>query len=96
MKKNNKITRKNDSSRCPPKAKVVRSNRIGCATLPLPQRGQLTEIPQGYTIEERISFVDFEPRRTLFIRQTEPVLFDIYLKSRRSKKRGESSRARSA
>jgi hypothetical protein len=89
--KNKKINTKGSTSRCPPKAKVVRSNRAGCTTLPLPGRGQVVEIPRGYEVVERIAFDDFEPKRILLIRQTDPILFDIYLKSRRGGNRASRS-----
>lgn len=82
--KSNKIKASEARKRCPPKAKVVRSNRAGCTTLPLPKKNQVVEIPQGYEVLERIVCEDFVHKRTLFIRQTDPILFDIHLKSRRA------------
>lgn len=72
---------------CPPKAKVARSNRAECTTLPLPKRNQVTEIPQGYEVLETFRVVGFEHKRTLLIRQVGASSLDIHLKSRRSVKR---------
>lgn len=82
--KASKINGKSARDRRPPKAKVGRSNRLGCATLPLPKQNQVIEIPQGYDVVERITFVDFEPKRTLLLRRKDAFLFENDLKSRRS------------
>ena len=78
-----KIKGKRSTKRCPPKAKVARSNRAGCATLPLPGSGQVVEIPKGYEVVERITCDDFTHRLTLLLRKTDANPFDIHLKSRR-------------
>lgn len=82
--KANKIAGGSAKRRSPPKAKVVRSNRIGCATLPLPQLGQVVEIPPGFEVVEGFACENFIHRRTQFIRQTDGSSLELYLKSRRS------------
>lgn len=90
-KKAKKISAERSDKRCPPKAKVVRSNRIGCATLPLPERGQVIEIPRGYEVVQRLSCENFVHRPTLLLRKSDGNSFDIYLKSRRVEKRASRS-----
>lgn len=79
------------NTRRPPKAKVARSNRAGCTTLPLPKLGQVIEIPEGYEVLERLTCRDFVHKRTLFIRQIDANLFENDLKSRRSGNRSARS-----
>lgn len=90
--KTKKIKARKTTKRCPPKAKVVRSNRAGCTTLPLPGRGQVVEIPQGYEVVQGITCDDFTHRPTLHLRKSDADSFDIHLKSRR----GGNRQARSA
>lgn len=98
-KKSNKIKAGAGAKRCPPKAKVVRSNRAECTSLPLPKPNQVIEIPQGYEVVQRIGCENFEHRLTLFIRRTNAKRFENDLKSRRSetlRNSAEKPRARSA
>lgn len=83
MKKHKKINVERGNNRRPPKAKVARSNRAGCTNLPLPKRGQVIEIPEGYEVLESITCRDFVHKRTLFIRQIDASLFENDLNSRR-------------
>lgn len=82
-KKHNNIIAKERSNHRPPKAKVVRSNRAGSTSLPLPKRGQLIEIPEDYEVVERIGCTDFVHKRTLFVRRKDANLFENDLKSHR-------------
>lgn len=91
-KKTSKIKARGRAKRCPPKAKVGRSNRLGSATLSLPGEGQLTEIPKGYEVIAGIACEDFVHRPTLLLRKSDSNLFENDLKSRRS----VGMRARSA
>lgn len=80
------------ANRCPPKAKVARSNRAECANPPPPKTSQLLEISAGVPVYQRIAFDGFVPKQTLFILRSDAKRLEKYLKAQRS----EKPRARSA